>query len=177
MMTLYGSLVNTTRKQENLSIKFRRTPFPSPRGKALSLEWKRMGWKPFSQICQPKRVSPFSDFMPAIQVAGIPLEILFNRTAVMNAVHLRLMRVLDGMPSRTIRVSDDVYRLLLRLRRPGESLSQTIRRLVGRGRLSECAGLWSDMSKEEIDEIMDNIRLLRRRVTEDLGRSWECEGS
>ncbi len=55
--------------------------------------------------------------------------------------------------SKNISISEDVYKMLIKLRLEGESFSDVIRRLVKRSRISECAGLWADMSDEEYEAI------------------------
>lgn len=73
------------------------------------------------------------------------------------------------MASKTISVTDDVFRLLSRMKLRGESFSEMFTRLAKRkGNLSECAGLWSDMSKEEVEELMEGIKEMRRSLTSSL---------
>jgi len=55
--------------------------------------------------------------------------------------------------SKNISITEDVYMMLSRLRLEGESFSDAIRRLAGRGRLVECAGLWAGMPGEEYEAI------------------------
>ena len=57
------------------------------------------------------------------------------------------------MTSKNISITEDVYDMLSRLKLEGESFSDAIRRLAKRNRLSECAGLWADMSEEEYEAI------------------------
>ena len=57
------------------------------------------------------------------------------------------------MTSKNISITEDVYDMLSRLKLEGESFSDAIRRLAKRNRLSECAGLWADMSDEEYEAI------------------------
>jgi len=71
------------------------------------------------------------------------------------------------MTSKTISVTEEVFRLLSRMKLPGESFSQTIRRLIRRSRISECAGLWSGLREEELEDIRRQIRLLRQRANKE----------
>lgn len=73
------------------------------------------------------------------------------------------------MVSKTISVTEEVYKLLSRIKLPGESFSQAIKRLVRRSKISECAGLWSDIPDEEMEELLRRIKDLRQRATNSLG--------
>ena len=68
------------------------------------------------------------------------------------------------MGTKTISITEDVYDELVRLKRPEESFSGELRRLAsGKGKISECAGLWSDwMTKEEMDMAEKNIEERRK---------------
>lgn len=68
------------------------------------------------------------------------------------------------MATKTISVKEEVYEELVRVKRPEESFSDELRRLAsGKGKISECAGLWSNwMTKEEINSIEKNIEERRR---------------
>jgi hypothetical protein len=57
-----------------------------------------------------------------------------------------------------------------------ESFSDTIRRLAKRRRLSDCAGLWADVSKEEMTALSENILELRKKTRKSLEASI-LEGS
>ena len=73
------------------------------------------------------------------------------------------------MTSKNISITEDVYKLLTRMKLKDESFSQTIRRLTKGRRLSECAGLWSDISEKEFNEIREGIeqaKKLSNRPTE-----------
>ena len=72
------------------------------------------------------------------------------------------------MTSKTISVSEDVYELLKKMKLKGESFTETIRRLVRRRRLADCAGLWSDASEEEMEAYWGVISELRRRAAESM---------
>lgn len=75
------------------------------------------------------------------------------------------------MTSKNISLTEDVYELLKRMKMGEESFSDTIRRLARRSRLSDCAGLWSDVPEEEMAALMGNIMDLRRRTGESLEAS------
>lgn len=68
------------------------------------------------------------------------------------------------MATKTISITEDVYGELVKLKRPEESFSAELRRLAaGKGKISECAGLWSNwMTKKEIESIEKNIEERRR---------------
>ncbi|MBI4170573.1 MAG: antitoxin VapB family protein [Candidatus Aenigmarchaeota archaeon] len=69
------------------------------------------------------------------------------------------------MPTKTISVLEEVYKELLRHKKSGESFSDELRRLVYRkGKISECAGLWSWMEKSDIESIERAIAK-RRKVS------------
>ena len=73
------------------------------------------------------------------------------------------------MTSKNISITEDVYKLLTLMKLKDESFSQTIKRLVKGRRLSECAGLWSDISEKEFSEIREGIeqaKKLSNRPTE-----------
>lgn len=72
------------------------------------------------------------------------------------------------MPSKNISITEDVYRLLSRMKLGGESFSDTIRRLAKRSSLADCAGLWSDLPEEEVEALIGGIRDLRGRAGESL---------
>jgi predicted CopG family antitoxin len=61
------------------------------------------------------------------------------------------------LTSKNISITEDVYKLLTRMKLKDESFSQTIRRLAKRSRLSEYAGLWSDIPEAEFNEIREGI--------------------
>jgi len=52
--------------------------------------------------------------------------------------------------SKNISISEEVYRLLSLAKLEDESFSDVIRRLVKKSNLSSSAGLWSDLSEEEL---------------------------
>lgn len=75
------------------------------------------------------------------------------------------------MTSKNISLTEDAYELLKRMKMGEESFSDTIRRLAGRRRLSDCAGLWSDVPEEEMAALVEGILDLRRRTGESLEAS------
>lgn len=73
------------------------------------------------------------------------------------------------MATKTISIMDDVYELLLMKKRSEESFSQVIRReLSGRKDIMEFAGTWKNVSKENIEDIKNKIKELRKRSTKEL---------
>ncbi|HLB68817.1 MAG TPA: antitoxin VapB family protein [Thermoplasmata archaeon] len=55
------------------------------------------------------------------------------------------------MSVKTVTLSEDAYAALLALKREGESFSDVVRRLAGRGRpLLDFAGAWKDVPKEKM---------------------------
>ncbi len=72
------------------------------------------------------------------------------------------------MTSKTVSVSEDAYELLKKMKLKGESFTETIRRLAKRRRLADCAGLWSDVSEEEMEDYWGSIADLRRRAAESM---------
>lgn len=63
------------------------------------------------------------------------------------------------MGVKTITVSLEAYEALLRVKRPGESFSDVILRLVKKHKnIMDYAGLWKDVSDEEIKKVFDEIR-------------------
>ena len=72
------------------------------------------------------------------------------------------------MATKTLSVTDDVYQTLKRMKLKGESFSDTIRRLAERGSIAECAGLWAEMTEEELQRVEGAISESRRGATRDL---------
>jgi predicted CopG family antitoxin len=71
------------------------------------------------------------------------------------------------MVSKTISITEEVYNLLSKMKLEGESFSDAITRLIrSGGKLSECAGLWKDMSKEELEELKAGIERAKRSADE-----------
>jgi len=66
------------------------------------------------------------------------------------------------MASKTLSVTEDVYYLLAREKFKDESFSEVIKRLVkSRGKLIDCAGLWKNLTDDDIQEIKNQIKKLR----------------
>ena len=62
------------------------------------------------------------------------------------------------MRTTTVTLEDDAYELLKRASRPGESFSQTVRRLATRrGSILDFWGMWSELSEREVR----NVRAIR----------------
>ncbi len=72
--------------------------------------------------------------------------------------------------SKNISITNDVYEILTKLKLEGESFSDTIRRLAKRGNLTECAGLWADMSDDEYRALVGGIEFLREEANRSMGR-------
>jgi len=69
------------------------------------------------------------------------------------------------MVSKTISITAEVYNLLSKVKLEGESFSDAIARLIRLGsKLSEYAGLWGDMSKEELEELKAGVEEVLRSV-------------
>ena len=73
-----------------------------------------------------------------------------------------------SMTSKTISVSEDAYELLKKMKLKGESFTETIRRIAKRRRLTDCAGLWSDVPEEEMEAFWSSIDELKRRTSKSL---------
>lgn len=69
------------------------------------------------------------------------------------------------MTSRTISITDNVYKMLSRLKLKNESFSETITRLAKKGKISECAGLWGDMPEKELEELEEGIKRMRESIS------------
>jgi len=60
---------------------------------------------------------------------------------------------------RTITISNEAYDALKREKREGESFSKVILRLVeNKNNLLALAGSWSDISEEELNKALDELR-------------------
>ena len=78
------------------------------------------------------------------------------------------------MGTKTITIMDDAYELLARNKRKNESFSEEIRRITARkGNIMDCAGLWSDMSSKESEDMKKAISQFRRNSTKSLTRRIE----
>jgi predicted CopG family antitoxin len=75
------------------------------------------------------------------------------------------------MGSKTISVTEDVYNLLCKMKLPGESFGDTIRRLckpkttTGLREWMESSKGWSDLSKEEVDILEKAIDSVRKSLS------------
>lgn len=66
------------------------------------------------------------------------------------------------MATKTISVGEDAYNELLKRKKSGESFSEELLRLAReKGRISECAGLWSWMKESDIKTIENSIEKRR----------------
>ncbi len=73
------------------------------------------------------------------------------------------------MGTKTISIMDDAYKLLLINKIKNESFSDVLRRLLSKKRdIMEFAGVWKNVSEEEIKELKNEIKKIRRKSTEDL---------
>ena len=85
------------------------------------------------------------------------------------AIHMH-MHTQDGM-AKNIAVADDVYEVLLKEKREGESFSDVIRRWRGtKGSLLDCYGMWADIPDEEWKEMEAAILGVDRPASEELRR-------
>ena len=63
------------------------------------------------------------------------------------------------MGTKTISIMDDVYELLVRNKKEEESFSGELRRLIKKkGSILDCAGLWSDLSDKQAEEMEKAIK-------------------
>lgn len=72
------------------------------------------------------------------------------------------------MTSKTISVSEDAYELLKKMKLNGESFTETIKRLAKRRRITDCAGLWSDVPDDEMKALLSSIDELRQSASKSL---------
>lgn len=64
---------------------------------------------------------------------------------------------------------DDAYTLLAKNKKEGESFSEVIRRLIPRKKnIMDCAGLWKNLSEDEIQEMKKDIADFDKRFTNEL---------
>ena len=72
--------------------------------------------------------------------------------------------------AKNIALADDVYELLVKEKRGGESFSDVIRRLASRGgHLSDAAGILADLPEEEFQEFRRAALSVDRPLSEELG--------
>lgn len=78
------------------------------------------------------------------------------------------------MGTKTISIMDDVYELLVRNKKPNESFSDELRRIVSKnGDIMECAGLWADIGDKEAEEMKNFIKEFRKESRKSLLRRIE----
>lgn len=71
------------------------------------------------------------------------------------------------MATKTITITEDAYDVLKSRKLPDESFSEVIKRVVGEKRdIMRHAGAWKHIPDEEIEEMKNNIKELRRKSTE-----------
>ncbi|QXJ35396.1 antitoxin VapB family protein [Saccharolobus shibatae] len=61
--------------------------------------------------------------------------------------------------AKTITISEEAYRLLLKEKRDGESFSDVIVKLIkgNRRKIMKYAGIWSDMNDEETNKLFKDL--------------------
>ena len=68
------------------------------------------------------------------------------------------------MNTKTVALDAEAYLSLRQHRRPGETFSETIKRLTGRKKsLLDFAGIWKDMPKEDLAKVQSFLAEGRRR--------------
>lgn len=73
--------------------------------------------------------------------------------------------------ARNLAVADDVYEMLSKEKRDGESFSEVIRRLASRrGSLLECAGILADLPEEKFRRFREAALGVDRPISKELGR-------
>ena len=84
------------------------------------------------------------------------------------AIHMH-MNTQESM-AKTIAVANDVYEMLRKDKRKGESFSDVLRRWRrSKPSLMDSFGLWGDMPEEEFRRIERAIKSVDRPVSEELG--------
>lgn len=74
------------------------------------------------------------------------------------------------MASKTISVTEEVYELLSRMKLPHESFGDVIKRLCEEKTAKSLVNwvsektLWSDMSKDEYEQVQSNINGVRKKL-------------
>jgi predicted CopG family antitoxin len=80
------------------------------------------------------------------------------------------MNTQDDM-AKNVALADDVYEILQKEKREGESFSEVIRRWHrSKGSLMDCYGLWADIPEEEFREMEAAIYGVDRPASEELKR-------
>ena len=78
------------------------------------------------------------------------------------------------MGTKTITIMDDAYELLVRQKRPNESFSEEIRRIVPKKvDLMQFAGAWSHISDKEIKQMKKDIEDMNRMAGKNFLRSMK----
>jgi len=73
------------------------------------------------------------------------------------------------MGTKTISIMDDVYDLITRHKKASESFSDLFRREFNKkGKISDCAGLWSHLSDKQIDDMKKSIKSLRKSTLDSM---------
>ena len=73
------------------------------------------------------------------------------------------VRVHGSMATKTLTIMDDVYDKLKTLKRPEESFSDELRRLVpSKGSLLDVVGLWKDVDEAEANRMKREIKKARK---------------
>lgn len=77
------------------------------------------------------------------------------------------------MATKTLTILEEVYHELVKLKKEDESFSEELQRLLQqKGKISECAGLWSWMSKKEsagIEKAIQKRRELSEKAKKEKG--------
>ncbi|MBW2974792.1 antitoxin VapB family protein [Candidatus Woesearchaeota archaeon] len=75
------------------------------------------------------------------------------------------------MGTKTISIMDEVYDLVVRHKRNDESFSDLFRReFTKKGKISECAGLWSHLSDKQVEDMKKSIKSLRKNALESMNQ-------
>lgn len=73
------------------------------------------------------------------------------------------------MGTKTISIMEDVYELLVRRKKPNESFSEELRRIVPKkGNIMECAGLWAHMSDKDAEDMKKSIDDFGKKFTKSI---------
>ncbi len=73
------------------------------------------------------------------------------------------------MGTKTISIMDDVHKILVRNKKPNESFSEELRRLVPKkGNIMECAGLWAHLNDKEVEGMKKTIEDFGKKFTKSL---------
>ena len=105
-------------------------------------------------------------------VLAILSILLETEKEIGSAKHIHMHMDTQREMAKNIAVADDVYEMLSKGKREGESFSDVIRRL-GKGRkgsLLDCYGLWADIPEEEFREMEAAILGVDRPASQELRR-------